>query len=108
MNIEKLVEILELLLIEESYSLGVKLMEEEASKVKDIKELSFKFDCFDFDFKWKHAHWVSKSVRYVSLANLMSDGYLYSDSIEFYPRLSNEEKFFINKILDRWKSTCLK
>jgi hypothetical protein len=41
MNIEKLVEILELLLIEESYNLGVKLMEEEASKVKDIEELSF-------------------------------------------------------------------
>ena len=43
MNIEKLVEILELLLIEESYNLGIKLMEEEASKVNNIEELNFEF-----------------------------------------------------------------
>ena len=49
MNIEKLVEILELLLIEESYNLGIKLME-EASKVNDIEELNFEFNIFKFHF----------------------------------------------------------
>ena len=107
MNIEKLVEILELLLIEESYNLGVKLMEEEASKVEDIGELNFEFDCFDFDFKWRSVYWRLSSTKYVSLTDLMSDGHLF-DRIGFYSRLSNEEKFFINKILDRWKNTYLK
>ena len=105
MNIEKLVEILELLLIEESYSLGVKLMEEEASKVEDIEELDFEFNIFKFHFFWDRTC-LENNTDYISLVNL-SSGKPFN-KIGFYSYLGTDEKSFIYYILYKWKNTCLK
>lgn len=107
MNIEKLVEILELLLIEESYNLGIKLMEEEASKVKNIEELDFEFDSFKFRFFWDRAWLLENNIDYISLVNLSSDK-LSFNKIEFYSYLGTVEKSFIYYILYKWKNICLK
>jgi len=107
MNIEKLVEILELLLIEESYNLGIKLMEEEASKVNNIEELNFEFDSFKFHFFWDRTWLLENNTGYIYLINLSSDK-LSFDQIGFYSCLETEEKSFINDILNTWKNTCLK
>ena len=107
MNIEKLVEILELLLIEESYNLGVKLMEEEASKVNNIEELNFEFDSFKFHFFWDRTWFLENNTSYISLVNLSSDK-LSFNKIGFHSYLGTEEKSFIYYILNKWKNTCLK
>ena len=106
MNIEKLVEILELLLIEESYNLGIKLME-EASKVNDIEELNFEFNIFKFHFFWDRTWFLENNVDYIGLVNL-GYGKTSFDKIKFYSYLSGVEKTFINDILNTWKNTCLK
>lgn len=107
MNIEKLVEILELLLIEESYNLGIKLMEEEASKVNNIEELNFEFNIFKFHFFWDRTWFLENNTGYIYLVNLSSDKFPFN-KIGFYSCLETEEKSFINDILNTWKNTCLK
>lgn len=107
MNIEKLVEILELLLIEESYNLGIKLMEEEASKVNNIEELNFEFNIFKFHFFWDRTWFLENNTDYISLVNLSSDKPSFN-KIGFYSYLGTEEKSFIYYILNTWKNTCLK
>ena len=107
MNIEKLVEILELLLIEESYNLGIKLMEEEASKVNNIEELNFEFNIFKFHFFWDRTWFLENNTGYISLVNLSSNK-LSFNKIGFYSYLGTEEKSFIYYILNTWKNTCLK
>ena len=107
MGIEKLVEILELLLIEESYNLGIKLMEEEASKVNNIEELNFEFNIFKFHFFWDRTWFLENNIDHISLVNLSSDK-LFFNEIGFYSCLGAEEKSFINDILNKWKNTCLK